>query len=1115
MAGTTKTARLNLEIVAKDQAKQVFDAFARNLKANMEQVEAAMKNALNMDRMVADVRSGVSQIDAAIHGMDIREIGTRMEAAEHQVRESVRSMDAALHTVRGSTESAQAGFRELASSADRMRASMLSDFNQVEAGARQMGDHLNAASRMAHFGDLMDVGHQIAGVGRSMTGFFVDAIKNSAEFDQNIHNTKAAINAGLIQEVGGSAEALKKLKSQMDLTMDHGRITLAGSEIEKMKNKAIQLGSAGFFSATEVAHAMDVLAKQGISYQDIMGGALETVHNVAAANQEDMSQTADVVADIIHSMGGALKTEFGDNTKAQMTGIGDAISGVFVASRVNMNDFLTTMKYIAPQASATGMRVGELAGAIATLGNHGIRGSTAGTGLRRMLTNLTPATEKAAGMMEKLGLITKDGSNVFYDTHGKLIPLVDIQKKLHDAISGLNPEMQQMAIKTIFGQYALSSMMAIAGEAPDKFAAMQRMVTATGITVDMMKDKQAGLGFAINAVTKTFDTLKKAVGEDLHVPVVKLLALVHGLMQGFLKMDPTVRRTITTFAAITGVVLLVGGSILAFLGTIGLFAASLPGAISALGAIGGAIGALVGPVTIVIAIIAAFTMAWKKNLGDIRGQVNGFTTWFKSSFGKTFDSVKKDVMSGIKTITKEFDKLSPSIKKSVDAVIKFLGPQFISGMKTVITAVSDGVKEVAKWFNKMSPDFAKAMGALIKFFQENSETWKTLWNVFKFIVKFAWDWITDIVKHAWGVFSGIIQFFTHIINGEWKKAFEDLWQIVKNAFLLALDLMGGFVGKGAKWFAKFLEHTGLFNSGFGKIIVKMFENFGKVANQAWNFVSKIFSNGIRIVESLLKGWSSIVSNVLNAVLKIFQGKPGEAMAALERAFRSGINMAGSVLRGLWNIVDSILGGLPSKFLNWAKDSIYRFADGISGGLSSVWNVIHGLWNNLVSYFGSMPRNFLTWGKNAIGMFADGIMSGISKVTNAVSSVANKVKDFLGFHSPTKDGPASESDVWMPNMMNMFSDGIHQNRDKIKDAVASVGLDLQHSFKNTGDVVRDNVAGISAASHPSSGAMTTHTNNRRNSNVQVIINVDGRSAKTDQELSENIANAVRTQVRMVM
>ena len=63
------------------------------------------------------------------------------------------------------------------------------------------------------------------------------------------------------------------------------------------------------------------------------------------------------------------------------------------------------------------------------------------------------------------------------------------------------------------------------------------------------------------------------------------------------------------------------------------------------------------------------------------------------------------------------------------------------------------------------------------------------------------------------------------------------------------------------------------------------------------------------------------------------------------------------------------------------------------------------------------------GKNMMGNLVDGIKSMAGGVKDAVTGVADSIKSFLGFGSPTKEGPGSNADTWAPNLINMLKEGI--------------------------------------------------------------------------------------------
>ncbi|BAU28955.1 hypothetical protein DFP93_103198 [Aneurinibacillus soli] len=88
---------------------------------------------------------------------------------------------------------------------------------------------------------------------------------------------------------------------------------------------------------------------------------------------------------------------------------------------------------------------------------------------------------------------------------------------------------------------------------------------------------------------------------------------------------------------------------------------------------------------------------------------------------------------------------------------------------------------------------------------------------------------------------------------------------------------------------------------------------------------------------------------------------------------------------------------------------------VSGVVSQVRQKLDSLSN--ISSKGS------TWGSNLMSMLISGIRSKFPDLTATVSSAAGVLKKYLGFSSPTKEGPASRSDKWAPNFISMFSDGL--------------------------------------------------------------------------------------------
>ncbi len=82
-----------------------------------------------------------------------------------------------------------------------------------------------------------------------------------------------------------------------------------------------------------------------------------------------------------------------------------------------------------------------------------------------------------------------------------------------------------------------------------------------------------------------------------------------------------------------------------------------------------------------------------------------------------------------------------------------------------------------------------------------------------------------------------------------------------------------------------------------------------------------------------------------------------------------------------------------------------------------------------------------WGKNLIENFTKGIEEKVNSLKDSLEKVGQKFKNYLGFSSPTKEGPGREADKWAPNFMEMFRKGIVQGLPGIRASVSSIADEM--------------------------------------------------------------------------
>jgi hypothetical protein len=93
-----------------------------------------------------------------------------------------------------------------------------------------------------------------------------------------------------------------------------------------------------------------------------------------------------------------------------------------------------------------------------------------------------------------------------------------------------------------------------------------------------------------------------------------------------------------------------------------------------------------------------------------------------------------------------------------------------------------------------------------------------------------------------------------------------------------------------------------------------------------------------------------------------------------------------------------------------------------------------------------------WGKNLLVTFAQGIKDFVSIPIDAVKGMMEEVESYMGFHSPTEQGPGSDADTWGPNLIEMFADGIRDTAPKVYEQTEAMVARIREAFGDDGQVM---------------------------------------------------------------
>jgi hypothetical protein len=203
------------------------------------------------------------------------------------------------------------------------------------------------------------------------------------EMSMNITAPLALMGGLAVKSFADFEQSMAKVKAVSGAT---------GNEFKSLNNLAKELGASTRFTATEVSDLMLEYSKLGFSATEIESITQATL-NLSLATGEDLAKSAEVAGSTLRAFG---------LDASQMLHVTDVMAQAFNKSTLGLDTFADSMKYVGPVATLAGISLEEASAMLAILANNGIKGSQAGTSLRRIITDLGSTGGDVAGAIGNL-----------------------------------------------------------------------------------------------------------------------------------------------------------------------------------------------------------------------------------------------------------------------------------------------------------------------------------------------------------------------------------------------------------------------------------------------------------------------------------------------------------------------------------------------------------------------------------------------------------------------------------------------------------------------------------------------------------------------------------------
>ena len=616
---------------------------------------------------------------------------------------------------------------------------------------------------------------------------------------------------------------------------------ITGDDLEVLRQTALDLGASTEFTSTEVVSAFQAMALAGWEQEEMLT-AVGSALDLATISGLDFGEVTSIMINALSPFG---------KTAQDATTVVDLLAKTATSANFNINDLAKSFEYVAPIAGSMGYAMEDVNVALAVLANNGIRGSKAGTSLRRILTDLNSTAEE--GIIEIGGI-----SVAITDMHGNMRPLLPVLKDFAVGFESLTQSQRASVAETLAGKTGMAGFLAIMQAGSDNIDKMAESVyDFNGASAQMAGTIRGDAQGSIDSLNSAWDNMKIKMGsviaESLTPMIDKLTQLIRwfsGLDEGTLKIIATIGVFIGVF---TGLVALVAGSIAVWT------------------ALSVAINSVCWPVLALIAVIAGLVaIGWV-----VVSNWDNIVSWFSGAVKKL-----KDWWGGVCDFWKE----------------KWDG--FLNWCKGVPSKISS-------WFREMIDN-------LKNWWSEMVDKWVDRFNYFfneylpALPTKFA-EWINHTLKAGIEGFENMVNGFVDKFNyffQDWLPTTIEKWQtwlstLDEKALAIAEKMVTFFK---EKW-SSFIEWCKGLPESWGNAVANFVEKAKQKGEEMKMALVEKFTSFIEWCKGLPERWSNAVGN--------FKEKAKQKGQEMIDGFKEKFNALKTWARNLWStLFDGVRIKLP-------------------------------------------------------------------------------------------------------------------------------------------------------------------------------------------------------------
>ena len=944
----------------------------------------------------------------------------------------------------------------------------------------------------------------------------------------------AALTASLTVPIASLGKKIMGIGTDFEYSMSKVQATMGitKEEFEPVLDLAKEIGATTKYSAREAGDGLLYIAQCGWDVEDMING-YPAIVGLAIATNTELATSSDIVTSSMISMG------YGTEEANHFC---DVLTATCNGTSTSVIDLGEALKYCAPIAGTLDYSIEDLSIGLGILANNGIKGSIAGTSMRKVITSLISPTDEAEAAMKKYGI-------TMTDAEGNALPFLDVINQLREKLGGLTEAEKVSVAEALAGKTGMTGLLSLMNSTDEEI----KKITEDLYNSDGAMQKAADT--MNNTLQGKLDTLKSSL-EDLALNIFDALKpALEYLVEGFTSVARKVSDFVTehqglvkvlavvaTALAATGPILLAVGTAML---TISTYVKVVKGAITGLKI---AFGLLTSPIGLVIAGIAAVAAGLVyayKHSEKFRNAVNSL--WEKIKV--LAQTLWNDLQPVIQQVADLFQNyLVPALKVVGDFLMNTVLPAivglyekslpyiqaFYEFMIQVWSAILDVIKNVLDWLIVNVPTaIENVKNFFISFGEKCSEIFNAVkdtisgWvdaivNFFTVTVPEAITAVVDWFKSIPDKIGAFLELAKTTISG-WVDSIKNFFTVTVPSYIDAtvqwfMDLpnkiayaLGFALGTIVKWgldaWTYLSTNVPLWIEG-----VKNF--FWELPGKIWDALVEAYNKVCDWASNTWNKFTEACTNIFNTVVEWFSQLPGRISEFITNAYNKVTQWASN----MWtkakemgsNFISSVVtffSQLPGKVWEWLNNTISKAKTFASNMKTEASEAANGFKEKIVSGVSSIPDKMLSIGSNIVSGLKNGIKNAWSGMVSWVKGLASDLlsgfKDALGINSPSR-AFRDEVGKWIPagigegveaKMPALIKDMKEQIGGLVTNMNATVGLDTS-ALSNT---MLGNIAGVSQAgtitSTPKSSGVVNYYNDYStgaSGPIEVALKLDGRT-----------------------